>query len=298
MAEQQQIEQVAALLRGDDESDGGEGTDQATDAPEETEDSVRTESRDSQNAIDADTDAVEDTDETGSEGDSEAAGTEEPSITVKDLAEKLGIEAKDLYEDLHIPTGDGESITLGEFKDRVKELQQLDTVKQDFEDREAKHNREVMAQQAELNQLLSMIPDDQRQQLVQAAGQRHHDYVAQQQNKVLEVIPEWKDPDTLARDRDAIIKLGNDYGFSSDEITYTHDSRTLLMVRDMVRLRERLANADPGSKRQDKAKAGKPGKGQTKRKSGKLAQAIRGAKESSDPRAGQAVVSELLRNQR
>ena len=69
------------------------------------------------------------------EGDTEATEGENPAddepetSTLKALAEKLGVEPSDLYK-VKIGLPDGEQMTLGQMKDRVQALTDLDTEKQ------------------------------------------------------------------------------------------------------------------------------------------------------------------------
>ena len=291
-AEQSHVEAVQELL-GVTPDDEHQDEDQGTDGPEAQADTVGDEPGDSPVDNTTDDEPVEGGDEGGQAGDSTDP---EPLVTVKELAEKLGVDAKDLYNDLAVPLGDGETVTLGEFKDRVKDLRELDAQKEQFTEAQSQASRDSLAQRAEMSELLGLIPAEMREQLVKAAGDRHQGYIQQQQQEVLEAIPEWRDQDTLARDRDAIIALGNEYGFNSQEITATHDARTLRMLHDTVRLRERLNTADANSKKQSKARAGSPGKTQNKRTGSKLKQAVQRAKDSNDPRDQHAAVSEILRN--
>ena len=222
---------------------------------------------------------------------------DDDGVSLKDIADKLGVEPKDLYDELVIPLGDDKTVTLGEFKDRVKELQDVDQVKQEVSDREADLERESLQMRAELNQLMNMIPEEMREPLIRESTSRHANYLQEQQAAVLEAIPAWKDHDSLAKDRDAIVDLGNSYGFSSQEMTFTQDARVLRMLHDFVRLRERSSNADANSKREAKTRPGKPGKKQSGRGGGKLKQAIQRAKASPDSRVAESVVSQLIRSQ-
>ena len=61
----------------------------------------------------------------------EAQETDKPKA-LQDVAAAAGIDVKDLYS-IDIPLGDGESFTLGEIKDRFKDLQRADALIQQAE---------------------------------------------------------------------------------------------------------------------------------------------------------------------
>jgi hypothetical protein len=223
-------------------------------------------------------------------------GPGDDPVTVKALAEKLGIEARDIYEELEIPLGDDKTTTLGEWKDRVKALQDIDGERETVQQLKADYERNLMATRAELNALLQVIPPELRENMLGQARERSTAWETQQRDQVFEAIPDWKEPDKLAADRAAIVTMGSEYGFSEPEITYTQDARTVRMLHDFLRLRERVEAMETAAKR----KPGEPNRtpaGKKRTGSRKLAQAIREAKESRDPRNQEAVISQLIRNQ-
>lgn len=249
-----------------------------------------------------DTDGVEDDTEGAPGDDLEGADGHDPeeghSITVKDLAGKLGIEAKDLYDELTIPLGDGETTTLGEWKDRVKSLRDLDSERTEVTDKRNELEKTLLQTRSEMNNLLSVIPPEMREQMVGMAQDKTRVYQQEQEQAVLEAIPAWKDQDNMAKDRGGIVNMGSEYGFSEQEITYTQDARTLRMLHDFLRLRERVGAMETAAKRKPGQPNG-PGKSKTQtRKSRKLADAIYAAKQSPDRRKAESVVSHLLRNQK
>ena len=222
---------------------------------------------------------------------------EDKPVTVKDLAEKLGVDAKDLYDELQIPLGDDTSITLGQFKDRVKDLRDIDATRQEVTESRDKYERDLMSTRAEINALINVIPPEIRAQVMSAAQDRSKAYEQEQRAAVLEAIPDWNDSDIRAKDRDRIVAMGSEYGFSEPEITYTQDARTLRMLNDFMRLRERVAGMDVAAKR----KPGQVGKSPAGRKvnqsSRRLAQAVGMAKASRDSRTKSSVISELIKGQ-
>lgn len=78
-------------------------------------------------------------------------------------------------------------------------------------------------------------------------------------DRLLEVIPEWKDPSKRDADRVKLSSLAHEFGYSEQEIAAIEDPRQVLLLRDALRYKELLA-------KQAKAKAaiGKAPVGATK----------------------------------
>jgi len=224
----------------------------------------------------------------------QAEEEEPPRVTVKDLAERLGLEPRDIYDELEIPLGDGQSVTLGEWKDRVKELRAVDLERDQVKQSRESYERDLMRTRQEVNALMALIPEQARAQLIHQARERSTAYEAEQRKAVLDAIPDWQNPDRLAADREAIVAMGAEFGFSEQEITWTQDARTVRMLHDFMRLRERVASIDIESKRQAAVtKKSAPGTKQAKGR--KLAQVIAKAKASGDRRDKEAAVAQLIR---
>ena len=297
------VAQIAALIGGQGDEDGQPAPTVVDDSQEHDPDSgpgeettadVGTDSPDSLHdlfGLKPPEGVAEDT-----PADADSDPEPDTAVTVKELAEKVGVEAKDLYDELVIPLGDDETTTLGEWKDRVKSLKSLDEERADITQIRNDYEKSLLQTRTELSALMQLLPEENRAELVKAAQERAGNYETEQQQAVLEAIPAWKDQDQLAKDRAGLVDMGSEYGFSEHEITYTQDSRTLRMLHDFLRLRERINSIETATKRKSAGpnKAGKPVKAV---KGSKLAQAIRAAKASPDNRVKEAVVSQLISGQ-
>jgi hypothetical protein len=69
-------------------------------------------------------------------------------------------------------------------------------------------------------------------------------YVQSNAEKVVELVPEWKDKATYDRDRSKIREYLGTKGFSDDEISQAYDARIVAMAYDAMRWRE-LKNSKP-----------------------------------------------------
>ena len=235
----------------------------------------------------------------GMEAPAEEDPEEDPDgdpVTIRELADQLSLDPSELY-DVEIPLGKGESVTLGEMKDAFKEYGPLVEARETLDRERDEYQRSIMQTRAELNGILAVIPPELRQAVVANGQQYNANWETQQREQVLEAIPEWKDPDNLAKDRDAIVNVGAEYGFSAAEMQYTQDSRTLRMLRDFSRMKSQLADMQTAAKR-TRGKPNAPGKQNTRKLTKRrLNEALGRAKQSSDMSDKRKAVSYLIGNQ-
>lgn len=299
-ATESDIAQISALIGGETDAKerepetGGE----TDDVLEAEQDARGDRERHDKGGADGDDQATQTSvDGSPEDGEAEADGVSDESIqppTLADLAEHLGIESKDLYNELEIPMGkDAEPITLGQFKDRVKELNDLDGVRDELHAQREEHTRERMAMRAELNQLMAILPPQLREEWTRAAGDRNRDYQFQQERQTLEAMPEWRDANTRREEEAAIVSVGNEYGFSQAEIEATYDHRSRRVLRDLANYRKREKAIDIEGKR----KATTSAKRRTRRTQGNLSKAISRAKADKTGRSDAAAVTEIIRSQ-
>ena len=287
----ERVEAVSQLIRGD--SDAVESSKEAS-----------TDSRDAveeQNAIgdgsgSSELVQPERDDLPGVQDDTEAEQTsdnDEP-VTLKGLATHLDIEPGELYE-LEIPIADGETVSLGQLKDEYKKYGDAAQRESTLKEADDKYHRQVLATRAELNSIMSVIPENIRAQVIQQGQLAQAQWTKDQEAQVLETIPGWQDADTRAADRDAIVSLGAEYGFTAPEMTYTQDARTLLMLKEFAQARKDIADMKASAKRV-KGQPSQVGKTrsttQTKRR---LAASLSKAKESRHIGDKVSVVSQLIR---
>jgi hypothetical protein len=231
--------------------------------------------------------------------DADTEGSEEGSdtITVKGLAEHLEIEPGELYE-LEIPIGEGETISLGDMKDQYKKYGSAKEYEERVQKADDKYHKQVLATRAELNAILGAIPEEIRANVMSVGRERSQQYTIDQGKQVLEAIPEWADVDSRAKDRDSIIAMGSEYGFSEPEMTFTQDHRALRMLRDFAKMRNKVSEMDTAAKRKP-GKIGAPGK--TKGKAvnqRKLKASLARAKGSKVMSDKVSVVSQLIQSGR
>ncbi len=163
--------------------------------------------------------------------------------TLSQLAEALGVEAADLYA-LEIPIDrEGESVThtLGELKDAMTDRSGLELERLEWEETKAAKESEFAKSAQELTELISMLPKNAiSKELLAAVAQRRATLAEREATLTRNVIPEWKDETTEAKDRETMRDHLAQYGFPANYLESVLDHRTLRFVRDAALREQRI----------------------------------------------------------
>lgn len=123
--------------------------------------------------------------------------------------------------------------------------------------REAYRDRKEATEKIKAEQV--RVQEERQQEFVQ----QHQAHLAKEQEKLLEALPDWKDPDVAAKEKQAIISYAQrNLGFSEAELAATSDSRAVLALRKAYLYDELMAKKPVAEKKVKKApkvtKSGKP----------------------------------------
>lgn len=230
-----------------------------------------------------------DGDETSdSEGEEEAG-----RVNLKEIAERLGVSVKDLY-DLEIPMKDGEPpITLGEFKDRAAELMTVEAQQTEFFEQRASFNKEQMTARKEISDILRVLPQQAYTPELVRVSMAVARETAQREAELLEsALPEWSDPAVQAQDWKEIKTALAEYGYKGFEVDEIVDHRVKVVLRDYVRLQKLVKSANGSAKEVRRS----PGRKNTPRKGNPLREALNRAKQSGASEAVKlSAVEQLIR---
>ena len=80
-----------------------------------------------------------------------------------------------------------------------------------------------------------------RQQEAFEAAQQRHAFLAEQQQKLLDALPDWKDPIKKQQDDAKLLAAGQHYGYTAQELAQVTDHRAVLALRDAMLYRELMA---------------------------------------------------------
>jgi len=143
-----------------------------------------------------------------------------------------------------------------EYWDKLYEEDPLEWAKQRDAYRDRKDNlAKVQAERARVQQ------EQQEQQM-----QQHQQYLVEQQERLLERIPEWRDESIAAKEKQAVISYAQSIGFSEQELATASDSRAIEALRKAYLYDELMAKKPVAQKKVKKApKVVKSGTPKTKK---------------------------------
>jgi len=170
-----------------------------------------------------------------SEEDQHTETEQETAQTLKSLAEKAGIDAKDLYA-LEVP---GTGKTLGELKDQNKAFADMDSRSDELDERQSDIERTSMRTRLELQALASTIPPEMLTEAnISKSRQQMEAHKAEQARLMIETVPEWAEETTKQADMKLITEYAAGYGIPPEraQMIVDMDAVTAKMWLDHARL--------------------------------------------------------------
>ena len=171
-------------------------------------------------------------------------------LTVKALAEKLETEPGQLYDTLLIDVGGEEPLTLGQIKDRAKELVRLDEVVASANEHRLTVENQLMQQRAALQRQAQRMGYQPSEADMAAAQAETEQYLKLQDALAVEYMPEWADTGVKHEDMKGVQALQDEYLFGEAERKLMVDARLLKLFRDYHRLRAEVKGVASKKKRQ------------------------------------------------
>ena len=179
------------------------------------------------------------------EPDGEAETPEEtPLVSLADAAEKLGLSKADLYK-LQVPMpGDGEPMTLGELKDKALEWDKSVSERETHAETMRQQRLQMVQVQNEVRELVSMIPPElMTQQMLDQARSRIDAAKSQAVQDTLQLVPEWKDREAYAADRELMNAHIAKYGFDPEDLDVVLEPRLFAYVRAQAKREQQIEQA-------------------------------------------------------
>jgi len=146
--------------------------------------------------------------------DSEPEGTSEP-LSAEQLAEKAGMTVSELYTRLQLNIDD-ETVSLESFKDKARDLKNVDFRASELDRERATFQAERLKQTEELNAWIGAIQSGKATvEDVTAIQQRSESLKAMADTRTRELIPEWRDGEIAKADKAAIGSMLTQFGLPS-----------------------------------------------------------------------------------
>jgi hypothetical protein len=178
------------------------------------------------------------------------------SKSIADYAAELEVDPKELYN-LAVPIGDDpeeEPLTIGQMKDRIKEVRDFDRRRDEFEDYRDQSLNEVANMRMQFEGVLSKLQSVvSPQQLASAFTEyefAHQQQVRTSRLQLREWFPEWDDVQVKQRDRDKLDEFLGSYGISKYEIDNLTDARLVRFAVQAMRLADRYRRLKEGGVRE------------------------------------------------
>jgi hypothetical protein len=119
--------------------------------------------------------------------------------------------------------------------------------------------RELWRTKQEQQQRLAAERQRIEYQRQQEQAQEMQKLVAENQQKLLDAVPEWADPETGTQERKAVKQYLQEIGFSGEEVSQIYDHRAVLVARDAMRYRQMMQKRKSAQPTRTKTKTAKPG---------------------------------------
>lgn len=173
-------------------------------------------------------------------GTEEQAGPGEEGWDFTALAGKLEIPPEKLFTDVKVALPDGSKVSIEQLKDAWRPAAELEKARSKLIEDDTGSRREVAQAKAELAALVNLL--DTRQltpELIQEAGRQSEQARQAEAARLLERIPEWKDPVSKAADWADIRKVAREHGYSDAEVALAEqgfaDHRMVSILRALAR---------------------------------------------------------------
>ena len=160
--------------------------------------------------------------------------TEPPDPDIDDAAaEPLAVD----YDQI-VPMPDGaEPLTIGALKDHYQATVDHNQERETWEQHRMEQDNQQLVARATLNELAGLLGDVNPQALEFVQRQQQTNQAAEAQ-KLLQVFPEWADPDVKKAATPALVETMKAYGYSEQEFAFISDHRQIKALSDLARLRK------------------------------------------------------------
>lgn len=179
----------------------------------------------------------------GSDSADETDGEGGPVDSIDKAAKRLSLEMDKAYG-IKVPLANGQSMTIGELKDKVQQFTDFEQQQIQYEETRRNSESRIMRAQSELRSLLSMIPREQlKPELIEKIKRQHDTTLTVERGRTLEVIPEWRSDEIRDKELEGMTEFIQEYGFEPEFIEQFVDHRALKMLRDFWRQSMRIRKA-------------------------------------------------------
>ena len=175
-------------------------------------------------------------------------------LDIKSVAERLGVDPGELYGALKVKLADGEELSVGDLKDRLKPQAEIETLKQNLTKARGEWEASKIRQSRELQAILSAIPQQAvSPQLLELHQSQRAERLSREREALLRAIPEWADTGVITAERKQLSDYLAETGWPEGTVDAIEDHRLFVTLRAAAQDRAELQKL-----RAEKAKAEQP----------------------------------------
>jgi hypothetical protein len=143
---------------------------------------------------------------------------------------------------IKVPMPNGaEALSIGELKDKISDLTDLEYRQTEFEERRIKTEGDILRSQSELRDILSLLPKDAiKPEVLNKLRERQEFTTRRERQLTIQHIPEWRDEKKRLADLEGIEEMLSDYGFDGTFLQAVTDHRAMKFIRDTFLIRTRI----------------------------------------------------------
>lgn len=174
----------------------------------------------------------------------EGSGSDKPKPKkFNELAERVGLELSELYALEVATSADGKAVTVEQLKDHWAKRSDFAVQQLKWEQDRSEEQQALARANAELRDVLSMLPKDALdEKVLKQVAARHEASVQRENAATLRVLPEWRDEAVMTRELAGMAEWMKSFGFPVDTLKTITDHRMRLLLRTAWK-REELVKA-------------------------------------------------------
>jgi hypothetical protein len=168
----------------------------------------------------------------------EPTASESEATPEDDDAEPPGIDYS-----MEVPMDtDGEKLTIGALKDHYQATRQFEQERESWEASRVENDQKLLQKSYNLQFLANAIGDV-KPEAIQALQAYRSAELQQEKAVLLDLLPDWKQPEKMKADRSELIELVKGYGISEAEFAQVAKAGAVKLLYDFNQLRKREAAA-------------------------------------------------------
>ena len=214
-----------------------------------------------------------------------------PELTLTELAKKLGVKSRDLFDTPMMLSDHGDPVTLGTIKDKLQDAERIRGRETEIEEAGLDQENALMRARQELRAIVAVLPEI-TPELAQQAQVHLDNQQKVERVSLLDAVPAWRDATVKAADSERIVEHLKPYGFKAVDLAAVYDHRLLKYVRDNMLREQKFKAARDSLKPNGKNRASNKPTG--KRPKVAVTPDVEKAAQSSDDRTKVSAIANLI----